>query len=229
MCGVHTRQNIQFTEALKEFRMASEDAVFDAVMIIDMQNSFLHPRGGTYQITGSPLIRIPETIAKNRQLIGAARAAGIPIIFTRQTYRSGHVDAGWVSLDKFDIGATGALIEGTWDIELLDELDVAAGDFIVDKPRMDAFYNTNLEVLLRGLGAHRIAIGGIVSNACVETTTRSAAMRDFDVTVFADCCTTLSEQDQIASMTSIQRYGFADVADLDVATFGDAATHASRV
>jgi ureidoacrylate peracid hydrolase len=199
--------------------MASERPAFDAVLIIDMQNSFLHPDGGTYAITGAPLVRIPETIAKNRELIAAARAASIPIVFTRQTYRAGHVDAGWVSLDKFDIGSTKALLEGTWDIEITDELDVQPGDYIVDKPRMDAFYNTNLEVLLRGLGAHRIAIGGIVSNACVETTTRSAAMRDFDVTVFADCCSTLSETDHVAAMNSIQRFGFADVVDLDATAF----------
>ncbi len=60
-----------------------------------------------------------------------------------------------------------------------------------------------------------MVVSGIVSNACVETTTRSAAMRDFDVTVLRDCCTTYSDADQTASNEILTRYGLAQIATLD--------------
>ncbi|MEV0109788.1 cysteine hydrolase [Nocardia sp. NPDC050799] len=102
-------------------------------------------------------------------------------------------------------------MEGTWDIEVIDALQVRDSDYVLDKPRMDAFYNTSLQVLLNGLNVRKIALSGVVSNACVETTARSAAMRDFDVTVISDCCTTLSSADQAAAMGALQKFGFATV------------------
>lgn len=187
---------------------------FDAVLVVDMQNSFLHPAGGTYDITGAPMVRIPETIANNRALVQAARDAAVPLVFTRQVYRRGYVDAGAVTKARYDLAAGQALVEGTWDIEVIGELEVSDDDLVLDKPRMDAFHNTSLEVLLAGLDARRIAICGVLTNACVETTARSAAMRDFDVTVVSDCCTTLSDADQGAALTSLEKFGFAAVTDL---------------
>lgn len=73
------------------------------------------------------------------------------------------------------------MLPGSWDSAVVDGLRATESDLYVDKARMDAFYNTDLELLLRGLSAERLAVSGIVTNACVETTTRSAAMRDLDV------------------------------------------------
>lgn len=194
----------------------------DAVLVIDMQNSFLHPDGGTYAVRGAPMINIPETVANVAALVDAAHQEGVPLVFTRQSHRPRYVDGGLMAA-KFDIAATEALLQGTWDVEITEDIEVRDSDHIVDKPRMDAFYNTSMEVLLRGLRAQRLAIVGVVSNACVETTARSAAMRDFDVTVFADCCTTHTDEDQAAAMNSLQRFGFAEVA-----TFVDATATAAR-
>lgn len=186
--------------------------IADALLVIDMQNSFLHPKGAMYRAKGAPLIEIEATVRANRRAIEAANSAGVPVIFTRQCYRPGYVDGGRRSPKDYPLASGDALIEGSWDYEIVDELPVDNALF-VDKPRMDAFYNTSLEVLLRGLDVNRLAISGVVTNACVETTARSAAMRDFDVTVLSDCCTTFSAADQAASLAGLTRYGFARVRD----------------
>ena len=58
----------------------------------------------------------------------------------------------------------------------------------MDKVRFDAFQWTSLEPLLRGLNINDLVVCGVVTNLCVETTIRSAFMRDFPVTLLADCC-----------------------------------------
>jgi nicotinamidase-related amidase len=72
--------------------------------------------------------------------------------------------------------------------EACDELGCGPDDLVVDKVRFDAFQWTSLEPLLRGLGVTDLMICGVVTNICVETTARSAFMRDFPVTLLEDCC-----------------------------------------
>lgn len=182
----------------------------DVLLVIDMQNSFLHPQGGMYAATGAPLINIEQTVLANRRAVEAAQAAGVPVIYTRHGFRPGYVDAGVLSLDAYATAGAAPLVTGTWDCDVVDELPVEGAHF-VDKARMDAFYNTSLELVLRGLRATRLAVSGIVTNACVETTTRSAAMRDLDVTVLSDCVTTFSAEEQAASLSALENYRFARV------------------
>ncbi len=68
------------------------------------------------------------------------------------------------------------------------ELACGPGDLVVDKVRFDAFQWTSLEPLLRGLGVDELVVCGVITNICVETTIRSAFMRDFPVIMLADCC-----------------------------------------
>ena len=68
------------------------------------------------------------------------------------------------------------------------ELGCGPQDLVVDKVRFDAFQWTSLEPLLRGLGVDDLVVCGVITNLCVETTIRSAFMRDFPVTLLADCC-----------------------------------------
>jgi nicotinamidase-related amidase len=182
----------------------------DALLVIDMQNSFLHPEGGMYAATGAPLINIEQTVLANRRAVEAAQAVGVPVVYTRHGFRPGYEDAGLLSLDALATAGTAPLVSGTWDCDVVDELPVEGAHF-VDKARMDAFYNTSLELLLRGLHATHLAVSGVVTNACVETTTRSAAMRDFEVTVLSDCVTTFSTGEQAASLSALENYRFAHV------------------
>jgi ureidoacrylate peracid hydrolase len=186
----------------------------DAILIVDMQNSFLDLRGKMYGIMGNPLMDIDRTIEMNRHLIESGRANQVPMIFTRHRFRPGYLDAGrWVS-EHFRSVLGGALLDGTWDVEVVADLGANEGDLYVDKGRMDAFFNTDLDTILRSVSARRIAISGIVTNTCVETTARAAAMRDYDVTVVSDCCSTYRPGDQEWSFDVLDRYGLASIVTL---------------
>lgn len=190
----------------------------DALLVIDMQNSFLHPDGVMRAHRGRSLIDVEGTIGRNVEAVRLASAHSLPVIFTRHCYRKGYVDAG--SRTTRLVASMGAepLLSGSWDADVVDELSPTAGAIVVDKTRMDAFHGTDLEVVLRGIGASRLLLSGIVTNACVETTARAAAMRDLEVTVLSDCCTTYSSEHQAHALEALDYYMFANSVTLESMT-----------
>lgn len=189
----------------------------DALLVIDMQNSFLKPDGVMYGNRGAPMIDIDSVVEANVRAIELANSRALPVIYTRHCYRPGYVDAGAHTRRLVESLAEKPLLAGSWDAAVIDELAAPSDAVFVDKTRMDAFVGTDLELMLRGLGASRLILAGVVTNACVETTTRSAAMRDFEVTILADCCTTYSREHQESSLGALEYYMFATIG-----TLGDA-------
>jgi ureidoacrylate peracid hydrolase len=72
----------------------------------------------------------------------------------------------------------------------MDEVAPEPGDIVIDKLRWDAFCYTELDAVLRNLGAQRLIIAGLQTNVCVETTARSAMMRNYEVAVPEDAVST---------------------------------------
>src|SRR5205823_14975663 len=68
---------------------------------------------------------------------------------------------------------------GTWGYEILEELAPQATDWFVHKSRLSAFFQTNLELILRGLGAETVLLTGVLTNQCVGATCKDALFRDF--------------------------------------------------
>ncbi|WP_037080993.1 cysteine hydrolase family protein [Pseudonocardia spinosispora] len=163
-----------------------------ALLVIDMQNGFCHPEGSLPVLQGA-LSRVEDCISNTASAVSEARSAGVPVLFTRQAYRPGRADVGpnlrlrHPGLDEVD-----GLADGSWDAEILDELDRRPEDPVVAKNRFDAFLDTPLDALLRGLGVDELVVAGVVTNLCVESTVRGAYMRDYSVTVLADCCASVS-------------------------------------
>ena len=95
---------------------------------------------------------------------------------------------------------------------MVDELGCGPEDLVVDKVRFDAFQWTSLEPLLRGLGVGELVVCGVVTNLCVETTVRSAFMRDFPVTLLADCCAAKTRRLHELSLEVLTSYELAELA-----------------
>jgi ureidoacrylate peracid hydrolase len=192
--------------------MAAQLDPLDALLVIDMQNSFCHHDGVMYDALGQPLFEIDKTVKATAEAVAAARAAHVPVVFTRHQYRSGHVDFGPLFPQFRDLlQAKQGLLARTWDADIIDELEFGPSDLVVDKARLDAFYNTSLDTLLRNMGIARIAVAGVITNACVETSTRAAAMRDYQVTVLSDCTTSGQEQHRAMSLECLEAYHIASV------------------
>jgi ureidoacrylate peracid hydrolase len=156
-----------------------------AVLVIDMQNGFCDP-DGSLPSAGFGLPNMEAVVAENAALLAAARAAGLPVIYTRHVFRDDLVDVPARVRGSLPVEPP-PLVRGSWDADVIDELEPVAADKIIDKNRYDAFLYTDLEVVLRAMGVHRLLVTGVVTSVCVESTVRSAEQRDFEVFVASDC------------------------------------------
>ncbi len=75
--------------------------------------------------------------------------------------------------------ATAAYGSDTWGYEILAELEPRAEDWFIAKSRLSSFFQTNLELVLRGLGAETVLITGVLTNQCIGATCKDALFRDF--------------------------------------------------
>ena len=147
-----------------------------AVLLIDLQNEVLHPSGGLagdFPATAGPLL---EAI---RTLVAWARTVDVPVIWVRLAFRPGHVDAVRDSMSR----TKGTLLDGSWGAELYDGLGRLAEDIVITKKRPSAFFDTDLRVVLRGLGVERLIVGGVSTNWAVESTVRDGHSHDLRMVV----------------------------------------------
>ncbi len=182
-----------------------------ALVVVDMQNGFCHP-GGSFPGVGLGLEGVAAAVRTTAIAVRQARAAGVPIIFTRHLYRLGRADEGPALIRESPaLALLNGLAAGSWDADVIDDLDCRPDDLKVDKVRFDAFQWTSLEPLLRGLGASRLMICGVVTNLCVETTVRSAFMRDFPVTLIEDACAAKTRRLHELSIEVLRSYELAEI------------------
>jgi len=185
-----------------------------ALLVVDMQNGFCHPDGSFPRI-GMGLDGAEAAVRNAAVAVAQARRAAIPVVFTRHLYRPGRPDEG-AALIRNSPALTGVngLAAGFWDAEVVDELGCGPEDLMVDKVRFDAFQWTSLEPLLRGLDVRELVVCGVVTNLCVETTVRSAFMRDFPVTLLADCCAAKTRRLHELSIEVLTSYELAEIASI---------------
>ena len=182
-----------------------------ALLVVDMQNGFCHPEGSFPKI-GRGLEGAMEAVGNAAVAVGQARAAAVPVVFTRHVYRPGRPDEGAALIrNSPELAGVSGLADGTWDADVCAELGCAPDDLVVDKVRFDAFQWTSLEPLLRGLHVTALMICGVVTNICVETTARSAFMRDFPVTLLADCCAAKTRRLHELAIEVLSSYELADI------------------
>ena len=166
-----------------------------ALLIIDMQRDFLEP-GGFGAMLGNDVGQLRRTIAPNQALLAAWRAAGLPVIHTREGHRPDLADLppakkirGGGSTTIGDPGPMGRiLVRGEPGHDIIPELSPIAGEPVIDKPGKGAFFATDLHAILRNRGITQLVVTGVTTEVCVNTTVREANDRGFDCLVLADCC-----------------------------------------
>ncbi len=174
---------------IKIYESVELDPGRSAVIVVDMQNDFAHPKGKLF------VPEAPKTIPNIARLIRRARQHGIPIIYTQD----------WHMRDDPEFRIWGEhAVGGTWGAEIVEELRPLEGDIVIRKLRYDAFYGTQLEHLLsRVLRKDTLIVTGTVANICVLHTAGSAALRWFDVVVPIDGISALTEFDLYAALRQI--------------------------
>src|SRR4029077_11028392 len=95
-----------------------------------------------------------------------------------------------------------------------DDFAVAPEDWIIEKVRLSAFFNTNLEVVLRGLHAETVLIAGVLTNQCIAATSKDAMFRDFRPIVVEECTGTTLPHLHDPALEMI-RVGWGEVRSLE--------------
>ncbi len=181
-----------------------------AVVVIDPQNDFLSPEGW-YAKSGVDISHMRATIEPTRRLVRAARDRRVPVIWTRHGFRSLR-DAG-PFIEHRPFLRDGGLRQGTWGYDILAELDPRPEDWLIDKMRLSAFFQSNLETVLRSLNAETVLFAGVLTNQCVAATSKDASFRDFKPIVVAEATgTTLPHLHEPA--LEMMRVGWAEVRSL---------------
>lgn len=174
-----------------------------ALLVIDMQGFFLDPSSPTFTCGGVAIL------PKVKRLINAFRRAGRPVIFSRHVYHPDDLDSGIMGW-----WWEGKCIEDSPESEVHPELMPMPGEKVVDKHRYSAFYNTDLEIVLRCLKVEDIVISGIMTNMCCESTARDAYYRDYRVFFPADGTGSINEEMHLASLLNLA-FGFSLITDVD--------------
>lgn len=151
-----------------------------ALVVIDMQKGGLLP----YGVSGiSHMAGYTDRINRVVTLVGACHAAGIPVIFFQEIHRRDLVDFG----RELDGAESIHCLDGDPGTELVDELQPGSKDYFIQKRRYSCFINTDLDILLRGLGVQTLLLVGNLTDVCVHYTFADAHQRDYHVRVLEDC------------------------------------------
>lgn len=181
------------------------------LVVIDPQNDFLHA-DGWYAQQGIDISHMQRIIEPTRQLLEDAQAKNIPVVWTRHGSRSAEDAGPFMQLRPFL--KEGGLRQDSWGYEIYEELGPRAADWYVEKSRLSAFYNTNLEGVLRTLNADTVLFAGVLTNQCVAASSKDAMYRDFRPIVIEDCTgTTMPHLHEPA--IEMMRVGWCDVRDLE--------------
>jgi len=143
-----------------------------ALIIIDMLNDFMRPKGTLY--VGE---QVNSIIQFCKDIIPEFRSEQNTIIYTCDTH--------WEDDEEFKLFPPHA-IRGTWGHQVIDELTPQKGDFIIPKRRFSAFYGTELDLLLREKKVDEVDIVGVLTNICVLYTAAWAQMLHYQVAVYRE-------------------------------------------
>jgi len=154
-----------------------------ALLIIDVQNLFIEPGALLAAVEG------PEKVIPNiNKLVDYCRAHNIPIVWIQETNRKDGSDMGMMAKywKKVLAPPVSMLAPGSHWWELYPELHNKPTDIYVMKPKYNAFWGSDLEAVLRGLGAESLIFTGVAYDVCVYTTLVDAFHRDFNPAIAVD-------------------------------------------
>jgi ureidoacrylate peracid hydrolase len=172
-----------------------------AVLVVDMQNDF-GSKGGVFDCAGLDISMIQATVRPTSRVLGAARNAGIPIVYLKMGFRPDLSDLGTVDSPNrtrhlhFGVGQKMSapdstegrfLVRDTWNTDIISELKPKTDDTIVYKHRFSGFFETELDEVLKRLGVKYLIVTGCTTSVCVESTVRDAMFRDYSCVLLEDC------------------------------------------
>ncbi len=170
-----------------------------ALLVVDMLKDFFD-EGGAMVLEGGKAL-----YASHQNLLAAARAAGMPVIWLNQSLPPGD--------SLFEMRVVHCLA-GSWGAQVVDELPVEEGDIVIPKRRYSGFFQTTLDLTLRERGIDTVIVTGVVTNICVRSTVHDAYFLRYKVLVPEDLVMATSPQAQEVTLYDIDTH-YGDVTNLE--------------
>ena len=185
-----------------------------ALILIDMENGFVEPEGGH-------CIRFAKsTVPACARAVETAREKGIPVFFVKRIYRTDGSDVELTRYAAWKAGgrACGPASTGPNSAQAPEALRPRPGDYTIIKPRWSAFFQTELDLILRRLDIRTVILAGTTTPNCVRTTCYDAIALEYNTVVLTDCCSSQTEEIQRVNLEDMGRAG---AILMDSAAFAD--------
>jgi len=168
-----------------------------AVVMIEFQNDFTS-EGGSLHGAVKDVMESSNMLENAQDTVAKAREMGATIIHAPITF-----DEGYPELGDSPYGILKGVVDsssfrkGSWGADFVTVMQPQKGDLVVEGKRgLCAFASTNLDFILRGRGIENVALGGFLTNCCVESSMRTAYEHGFNVFTLVDCVAATSEEEQ---------------------------------
>ncbi|MER7006463.1 cysteine hydrolase [Dactylosporangium sp. NPDC000555] len=172
------------------------DPATTAIVLIEYQNDFVS-EGGAFHGAVQAVMDKTDMIANTHRVVAAAREAGVTIVHAPITFAPGYneITSHPYGILKGVVDGN-AFVKGGWGAQIVDELAPQPGDIVVEGKRgLDTFASTNLDFILRSKGITTIALGGFLTNCCVESTMRTGYEHGYRVITLQDCVAAASQEE----------------------------------
>ena len=167
-----------------------------AVVLIEYQNDFT-TEGGVLHGAVEGVMTKTGMLENTKRVVDAARQAGATVMHAPITFA-----AGYNELTSHPYGILKGVVDGnafvkdSWGAAIVDDVAPAPGDIVIEGKRgLDTFASTNLDFILRSKGIRTIALGGFLTNCCVESTMRSGYENGYQVITLNDCLAATSVEE----------------------------------
>lgn len=181
----------------------------NAILVVDMQNDWVLPSSPLH-VAGAY-----ATLPAIRKFLDYGRANDWAIIYLYRIHRPSGVDAELFRRHFFEEGHP-ICIEGTSGAAIPDEIAPAEGDIKITKQRFSGFFGTDLDIVLRGLGAKNVYITGTQYPNCIRSTAVDAMGFDYNTTVVTDCCSAATPEVAAANIYDIRNMGIPCVPSSEI-------------
>ncbi len=161
------------------------------ILVVDMVNDFCKP-GGAMVLPGCEVL-----VPRQRAVLDAARDTGAAIVWIHDSHRKG------MRRDREFLKRSPHCIEGTWGVEIIEELGARPDDIHVVKHRFSGFFQTDLDLVLKDMMIDQLVVFGVVTNICVRSTVHDAFFNGYEVAVPRDCCAATGPREQESTLYDI--------------------------
>ncbi|MEO8873990.1 MAG: isochorismatase family cysteine hydrolase [Polyangiaceae bacterium] len=163
--------------------MLALESKTSALLVMDYQAAIVDGPA----VSGTPADKA-ALLARTASVIAAARKCGVRVIYVVVGFRSGYPEVSDNNKSFGGIRETGRFAAGAAGNEIHPSVAPEAGDVVVTKHRVGAFFGTDLDMILRANHVETLIFTGVATSGVVLSTIRHAADADYKLVVVADCC-----------------------------------------